>query len=366
MQKFGIDEGSDAELIDDVNSSTDSNDSSSSGSSFSEMKSNETEDSFDIEKMGQLVRPVIADRVNAWPVKGIDFQLKTVDPSVTVEEWLQANQEFTTTTTKEYTKTVINENRKSITITKKTRTTTTSIRSMSVYRNEAGNENQGEAIFDNKPAVAEIVSTKDQTNPISSKKFHMPNKPREPSAVSKIVNVQRRDNKVTSPVKVKRLSPQKKPMMRNCKKTERTSKKMDSNAQMVANGFNNEDDNRRSVHKKSDRPSSHSRRRDTPFNARKQIVIYSPGAGKTFGTKIDDEFISVTKNDFEQRIDPKYLQCQDLSSMKAITVRANQSIVYEPPSYGTTETNSNDDSETDDDLLTSYTRTGHFIRLNSK
>lgn len=367
--------------MDDVKSSIASNDSSDSDSSFSETSSYETtEDTFDIEKMDQQLQPVIASRVNAWHEKGINFQLKTVDPSVTVEQWLKANQEFTTTT-KKYEKTVISENNKTTIITTKETKTTTSRRSFSMlpmFRYETSKQA--------KLQVDEVESTTDQNNqsPLlygdshGSKNFDLPSKPLKQSTVKLIENVKRQD-KVASPVKVKRLSPQKK-AMRNRKKlvpAESTPTKTDSHSEMVANGFDhdkvfdNNNNNDTTVQEKSDKPlnkkSGHIRKHKPLSKARAQIVIYSPGAGGKFGTKIDDKFMSVTKKDFEKRLDPKYRSYQDLNLMKKIVVPVNQKIVYEPPSCDTLmEKHSNDDSETDDELLTRYTRTGHIIRLNSK
>lgn len=90
--------------VDEVNV----NDDIDSDSSFSEMSSNETEDNFDMDEMNKQLPPIITDRVNAWPEKGIHFQIKTVDRCLSVEDWLMANQEFTTTTKKSKT-TVIKE-----------------------------------------------------------------------------------------------------------------------------------------------------------------------------------------------------------------------------------------------------------------
>lgn len=375
LQKFSIDEGSDPELVDDVKSLTASNDSSDSDSTFSEASSNETtEDTFDIEKMDQELQPIIASRVNAWHEKNIHFQLKTVDPSLTVEQWLAANQEFTTTT-KKYQKTVISENNKTTIITtKKTRTTTSRRCMLPMFRYETSNQAELQ--------VDEIESTIDQNNPLlygdshGSKKFDLSSMPR--SSVKLIKNVKRQD-KVASPIKVKRLSPQKK-AMGNRKKlvlAESTPPKMDSHSEIVANGFDhdevfdNTNNNDTTVQEKSDKPlnkkSGNIRRHNPLSKARAQIVIYSPGSGGKFGTKIDDKFMSVTKKDFEKRLDPKYRPYQDLSLMKKIVVPVNQKIVYEPPSSDTImEKHSNDDSETDDELLTCYTRTGHILRLNWK
>lgn len=337
--------------------------------------------------MNQQLQPVITTRVNAWREKGINFQLKTVDRNVTVEEWLKANEEFTTTTQK-YKKTVINEKDKTTIITTKRTRTITSRSSVNVFRDITRADNKLKAIANEDIATIEVP--KDEMNPIgetinnqkerinknnqievpvpedlvSSKKFSLPVKPRKQTT-------RIRQNKVASPQKtMKRLSPQKK--IRNRKKSvpkQSTSKQNDSHLPTVTNEDEDVFDNTNVVQVESDRPqnqaTSFPKTRKAAFKARPKIVIYSPGADtSTFGTKINDELMSVTKGDLEKRIDPKYHKNHNLGSLKKCIVPVNQKIVYEPPSN--MENISEDNSESDDDLLTSYTRTGHFLRLNSK
>lgn len=92
-------------------------------------------------------------------------------------------------------------------------------------------------------------------------------------------------------------------------------------------------------------------------------IIYSPGAGEEFGTKINDEAIRVTKKDIEERIDPKYHRYQDL--LNEMVVPVQQFILYQPPS-DLTENGISDSESEDDDLLTCYTRAGHLVLLNLK
>lgn len=77
------------------------------------------------DEMATKLQPIIQKRMDAWPEKGINLQLaKRVDQSVSVDDWLKANQE-STTTSKKYKKIVVNEeNKTTITTTKHTKTTT--------------------------------------------------------------------------------------------------------------------------------------------------------------------------------------------------------------------------------------------------
>lgn len=84
------------------------------------------------------------------------------------------------------------------------------------------------------------------------------------------------------------------------------------------------------------------------------------------GTKVDDTFMRVTRHDFVKRIDPKDLRIRDTRFLKEMVVPINRRIVYEPPIDDILEENSAYDSEGDDELLTTYTRTGHFLILNLK
>ncbi|XP_037050137.1 uncharacterized protein LOC119084317 [Bradysia coprophila] len=128
FNKYSIDEGEDAELVDfDFSHIMVEDDDNAAGSSFSESSSIEGDDANDgdtvMDDIAEKLEPVIQERVNAWPEKGINLQLKRVDPSVSVEEWLK-NQESTTTTEK-YKKVVVNEENKTTTTTmKQTKTTT--------------------------------------------------------------------------------------------------------------------------------------------------------------------------------------------------------------------------------------------------
>lgn len=129
IQKYSVDEGEDAELADLESDDKMDEDEDKSGSSFSETSSIEGEggvnvDNSAIDNISQQLVPVIRERVNAWPKRGVHLQLKTVDPSVSVEEWLKLNQEFTTTSTK-VKKTVVQEaNKTTTTSTKQSKTTT--------------------------------------------------------------------------------------------------------------------------------------------------------------------------------------------------------------------------------------------------
>ncbi|KAG4071388.1 hypothetical protein HA402_004092 [Bradysia odoriphaga] len=128
FNKYSIDEGEDAELVDfEFSDKMDEDDDNAAGSSFSETSSIEGDDVNDgdtaMDDIAEKLEPVIQERVNAWPEKGINLQLKRVDPSVSVEEWLK-NQESTTTTEK-YKKVVVNEEKKTTTTTMKHTKTTT-------------------------------------------------------------------------------------------------------------------------------------------------------------------------------------------------------------------------------------------------
>lgn len=124
FQKYSIDEGEDPGGYEFGSSDEIVEDDSASGSSFSEASSIEDSDSSEVEKITACLQPAVQKRVDAWTKNGINLQLKTVDPSVTIDEWLKANQECTTTT-KNYKKTVVNEDNKTITTTmKQTKTTT--------------------------------------------------------------------------------------------------------------------------------------------------------------------------------------------------------------------------------------------------
>lgn len=131
FQKYSIDEGEDAELVDDEpidknDEHEHDKDENVSDDSFIGTSSieGEEEDTSVINKITKQLEPVIKKRVKAWPKKGIDLQLHTVDPSVSVDEWMKANQEWTTTTEK-YKKTVVNEDTKTTTtISKHIQTTT--------------------------------------------------------------------------------------------------------------------------------------------------------------------------------------------------------------------------------------------------
>lgn len=507
--------------MDDVNDDIDPD------SSLSEISTNETEDNFVINDQ-QLI-PIIKERVNAWPEKGIQFQIQTIDRGVSVEEWLMANQEFTTTTKKSKT-TVINKANTTTTVTTETTRTTTMRKSINVVRNQAKNGNQVKAITngeftassspkDDKRIENESKKPKERKEKIetqiqglfadgliSSKRFSCLSKPGKQSTLNVNKNVGRQ-NMVTSPKKVKRLSPQKMRNMRSRIKSLPTeAEKIHSTSEIVPNeiavGLDNEDvvDNTKPVQeqkqnrktsksKKSKRLSPQKKRnriksspteaekidthsevaeaekintnpevmvsltdgafdsemisdkpvQDEPRNpktgkskkvkrlspqkkknrkksppteaekinanpevvvsngidgvleseivfdrpvpgepqnpkrgnsnkasdvpkSRPEIVVYSANAGEEFGTKIDNEFISVAKEDIENRIDLKYHRQHFLNSMKNCIVPVNQNIVYVPPMNDTTMQN-NDGSESDDDLLTSYTRTGHLCRL---
>lgn len=64
--------------------------------------SDECEGNSDVETLGQhLLSSVIKDDTNAWLQNKVRLQLKTVDPSVKVEEWSKRNPKFSTTTKKD-------------------------------------------------------------------------------------------------------------------------------------------------------------------------------------------------------------------------------------------------------------------------
>lgn len=95
------------------------------------------------------------------------------------------------------------------------------------------------------------------------------------------------------------------------------------------------------------------------FNDRPTIIIYSPG--EEFGTKINNGLMLVTKEDIEKRLDPKYHRYQDL--WDEIVVPVQQFILYQPPIDMTQSCRY--DNESEDDLITSYTRSGHFFLFES-
>ncbi|KAG4068934.1 hypothetical protein HA402_005082 [Bradysia odoriphaga] len=413
-QKYNVDEGSDPELVkdvEDVNTFTVGSENSDSGSSFAETSDCETEDSFDAKEIDKQLQPFIKDRVNAWAEKGINFQLKTVDRGVTVEEWLESNQEFTTTTKKRK-KTVINEPNKTTTITTtQTQTTRTSLNMRRDTAPVAQIRTIASSELKDEPDMEMETPTGNNYFPnalISSKKVDTPRGRRKQSTPDRL-NPKRK----TASSKVKRLSPQKM-KLRNRKesipakiKSKSESKITQSDSEEVSLEVSNEifsdltdhvfteigkdvsnehsnevfgdsvvDDDHKNITTKrteSDCPqkkeASHSRTSGMlPRPRPPEIVVYSPGAGKIFGKRIDDEFMSVTKTDFKKGIDRKYHPYTDFSLIKKCVVPVKETLVYVPPIDIATEKNSNiDDSETDDDdLLTSYTTIGHFYRMNSK
>lgn len=98
------------------------------------------------------------------------------------------------------------------------------------------------------------------------------------------------------------------------------------------------------------------------------IVIHSPDSEEILGTKIDAQFMLVTKHDLEKRIDPKYHETTDTSFInesinRGLIIPINQEIVYQPPII---EDDNEYHSECDDELLTSYTSKGHFLLINRK
>ncbi|XP_037028674.1 uncharacterized protein LOC119068917 [Bradysia coprophila] len=414
FDKYNTDEGSDPELVEDVNASTVSSENSVSGSSFVETSDCETEDNFDVEEMDKQLQPFIKDRVNGWAEKGINFQLKTVDRGVTVEEWLEANQEFTTTTKKRKT-TVINENNKTTTITTMQTKTTTRTRTFNMRRDTAAQIRtiaSGELM--DGPDIEMATPTEHNYLPnalISSKKFDIPRgrqkqstpdrlnlKPKAASTKGKRLSPQKvklRNRNESIPAKSKSISKSKISQSDSGIFSEELSKEVSNEISSdlsdevftevgkdVSNERSNkvfgdsvvgDDHNTSSRRAESDRPqkkeTSHSRiSKAVPKLRPPEIVVYSPSAGKSFGKRIDDEFMSVTKTDFKKGIDRKYHPYTDFSLIKKCVVPVNQRLMFVPPSDTATKKNSNsDDCETDDDdLMTSYTTTGHFYRMNSK
>lgn len=394
LQKYAVDEGPDPELMDDSNGSDDSD----ADSSCSEMSDNETEDNdVDIEEMGKELRPYVDCRINAWPEKGIHFQLKTVHPSVTVAEWLAANQESTTTTRKS-TKTVINELNKTTTITTtRTKTTTSRTSFATIHRGTVAGESTEE---ERSTGISDKDSIDQANEALRSKKFNAPKNSPKPSRLSKTatvqnINLQRR---VPSPSKIQRLSP---PTMklRNGKKPAAVhakpiaSTKTHSRREVTPNNdsvknvkascdevtdvdqVGNSHSTLEVQDHRSHEPNAISKATDeavidprAPWRQSQAIVIYSPSAGKKFGTKLSDQLLSVTNNDLKKLIDPKYHRCtSNLSSIEKCVVPVNQRIVFEPPMEFMSRNDTNDDdSEIDDDLLTSYKTSARVYRLNFK
>lgn len=186
IQKYSIDEDDDAELADlDFSDKMDEADDNASGSSFSETSSVEAEEGSAndsctaVDGMAEKLEPVIQKRMNAWPAKGINFQLKRVDPSMSVEEWLKANQE-STTTTKKYKKTVVNEENKTTTTTTKHTTTTTKRSSFRTihFPRLISNEHH------HKPTLLTIVESPGEANTAKQTKSNHINKPVDLPATS--------------------------------------------------------------------------------------------------------------------------------------------------------------------------------------
>lgn len=351
--------------------------------------------------MEKQLQPFVEDRVNGWAEKGIKFQMSTVDRGVSVEEWLEANQEFTTTT-KKYKKTVINEKNKTTTITTTKTKTTTTRASINMRRDAARVAPQtitsGELRDGDSSMVGSDIEMETRTSHnyfpsdiISSKKFDIPRGRQKQSTPDRI-------NRKATPQKVKRLSP-KKIKLRNREElvpTKRSSKSSECDSGMYSNDISDATSRDVFTEVSEDVPNdinydhenvledvtlgptelertqkknvSQSKIKATLSRPRPQkIVVYSPGAGKRFGKRIDDEFMSVTRTDLKKGIDPKYHKYTDFKLIKKCIVPVKQKLVYAPPIDMATKKNSNnDDSETDDDLLTSYTTTGHFYRINSK
>lgn len=494
-----------------------------SGSSFSEASSIEgdSEDFSEVENIKKHLQPAIQKRVNAWPKKGINFQLKTVHPSVTVDDWLKANQEFTTTT-KDYKKTVVTEVNKTVTTTTKRTKTTTKKSSFNSFvpRLIGIEEVKNHQLNEIEPAISAISNDSVVPHTNSKGKKNVPTKkkkvedqrqpahhPKEKGLPVKInlsrladfpvtnrsseENVEtftrpKRSTRKTS--KLKEHKELEKPKQIKSKSDEKNSKsdamssdqantrclrsrfkeniveqvqdEKSSNKQpkMKMTKIRKEPDNQmelysenlpstsvtpfvkksESVHRsrsplkerevnrkenchklsnakvvvkkmppvvvptrKNSRiqksgfeQTSDSGARDTNsqfvsnYNSscnlgaqtiymnrsqrpsimmknvtRRQIVMHSPNSETFLGTKIDNTFMLVTKNDYKKHIAPKYIRKTDLSVMNNSIVPINRRIVYQPPAIDTTNDNTDYDSECEDVLLTSHINTGHIIQL---
>lgn len=101
------------------------------------------------------------------------------------------------------------------------------------------------------------------------------------------------------------------------------------------------------------------RRNNLMKKSKRQIVIHSPSSDTILGTKIDDTFMLVTKNDYQKRIHSKYLRNTDRSIMNNSIIPINRRIVFKPP-MAIMEDNSG--SEAEDELMTAYTNTGHIFQ----
>lgn len=396
--------------MDDNDDSTVEDESSGSEQSFSETSSIESECSFDMEKMKLQLQPVINERVNAWPEKGIYLHLKTVDPSVTVEEWLQANQEHTTTK-KQTRKTIISEDNKKTTIrtTEKTTTTTTTRKSFQLIRSfndgkkevmeitngdNEDNAERGTMSARDKNTIKKHKrkqeKPKDQTESTSkkytpstatavgTKRFAL-TKPPKGNIVSS--NVVIPSNNVEPPEKIQKFSSDASsisnvvipPPPTNVEPSEILTDNASIDSQNDGDVFDEIFDTSESLQHRSSKEIHQLEKRtmkilptkNSIMKISKRIVIHSPNAGSLLGTKINSTSMRMTRKDYEKRIDPQCLRIRDETLKNESIVPINQKIVYDPPICDTIPKQSpGEDSESDDELLTSYTRTGHFLRLD--
>lgn len=493
-----------------------------SGSSFSEASSIEgdSEDSSEVENIKKHLQPAIQKRVNAWPKKGINFQLKTVHPSVTVDDWLKANQEFTTTT-KDYKKTVVTEDKKTVTTTMKRTKTTTKKSSFNSFvpRLIGIEEVKNHQLNEIEPAISAIsndtvvphTNSKGKKNVATKKKKvedqRQPSKNLKERGLPVKIDLSRlADLSVTNkdaeeivetftrpkqstrkPSKLKELKELENPKQIKSKSEKKISKsdamssdqantrclrsrlkenivqqvqdEKSSNKQpkMKMTKIRNEPDNQMELYSENlpstsvtpfEKKSKSVHRSRSPLKERKvngqencqkllkvkvvlkkmppvvvptrknariqksgfeqisesgardnnsqfvsnyysscnlgaqtislnrsrrptivmnltrrQIVMHSPNSETLLGTKIDNTFMLVTKNDYKKHIAPKFIRKTDLSVMNNSIVPINRRIVYQLPAIDTANDNTDNDSECEDILLTSHTNTGHIFQL---
>ncbi|KAJ6638388.1 hypothetical protein Bhyg_11123 [Pseudolycoriella hygida] len=358
FDKFDVDEGSDAEIIEHESSNDEmfNDDINDSASEYSDYSSSASEESFDIEKIHQELQPFITNRINAWVHNGTNLKLKTVHPSVTVEEWLKANEEISSTT-KKSTKTVIDKEKRRITVmTTETKTTTSRRSYIGTSRNqvtmteESPKNNRSEK---KKKAGKKRTEQMDISDLFSkkSKCFPLPT-PRKRNA-----------KKVTLSPKVKVISPRKKLMRKAKRKTVDEEKHDDPQTDDEPN-FNNVtlpdiDCSNEESPQAQKQQTEKSTSKIPVVKLRKLSVIQSPVSRRTRNMRKSQQIISLRRQNIIQKINVIYRHCQTLPNESIC--RTNEKVVYTLPEDK--EDGSIDDDEADE-LLTCFRRRGQFLRLN--